>query len=339
MATSETPSPIDILRQGVEAWNEWRRSNSRARPLLYGADLREDNLCGADLRGAQLVQARLAKAKLDGADMRNANLSGASLREASLRGAQLQKSVLRHANLSGADIEGANFDGCEIYGTGLWNLRGQPASSLGMRVSTSPQQHKPRGKEPPADDAKAVEPRAPTLEVDHLDAAQFLFVLLDNPRIGHAFEALNSRIVLILGRFGDGHLARLKAMQSRLLATGDYVPIVFDFERPPGRSLTESVAGFAHLSLFVIADLTDPRSIPQELSHIVPHLPSVPVLPLVPRKEDIYSMFEHFQRYPWVLAPVEYGTPERLMELFDVQVIQAGHEAALRLRAEARRWG
>jgi Pentapeptide repeats (8 copies) len=337
MATSEAPSPLDILRQGVDAWNEWRRSNPRARPLLYGADLRERNLSGADLRGAQLVQARLAKARLDGADMRNANFSGASLREASLRGVQLQKAVLRHANLSGADIEGANFDACEIYGTGLWNLRGQPASSLGMRVCTSPDQHKGSGKESAAADEKAAPP-APTLEVDHLDAAQFLFVLLDNPRIGHAFDALNSRIVLILGRFGGGHLARLKAMQARLLATGDYVPIVFDFERPAGRSLTESVAGFAHLSLFVIADLTDPRSIPQELSHIVPHLPSVPVVPLVPNLADIYSMFEHFQRYPWVLAPVEYDTPERLLEVFDTQVMQVGRDAAAKFRAEAQRW-
>jgi Pentapeptide repeats (8 copies) len=331
MPAPDAPLPIDILRQGVEAWNAWRRDNSRARPLLHGADLRGRKLSGADFRGAQLVQARLAEATLDGADMRNADLRGASLREASLRGAKLQKAVLRHANLSGADIEGANFDECEIYGTGLWNLKGQPASSQGMRISTSPQQHKAGAKQP----GKV---RTPALEVDHLDAAQFLFVLLDNPRIGHAFDALNSRIVLILGRFGGGHLERLKAMQSRLLASGEFVPIVFDFERPAGRSLTESVAGFAHLSLFVIADLTDPRSIPQELSHIVPFLPSVPVLPLVPRLAEVYSMFEHFQRYPWVLAPVEYGTPERLMELFDTQVLQAGRDAALRLRADAQRW-
>lgn len=339
MAAPDVKSPLEILDQGVKAWNEWRHGNSRARPLLYGANLSNRNLRGADLRGAQLVKARLANAKLDGADMRNANLRGASLREASLRGANLQKAVLRHANLSGADIEGANFDACEIYGTGLWNLRGQPASSRGMRINTSPEPHKPRGKPLPPGDPQTPVRRAPTLTVDQLDAAQFLFVLLDNPRIGHAFDALNSRIVLILGRFGDGHLERLKAMQNRLLASGDFVPIVFDFERPPGRSLTESVAGFAHLSLFVIADLTDPRSIPQELSHIVPFLPSVPVLPLVPRLTEVYAMFEHFQRYPWVLKPVEYGTPERLMEVFDLQVLQAGHDAAARLRADAQRWG
>lgn len=121
------------------------------------------------------------------------------------------------------------------------------------------------------------------------------------------------------------------------MAAGEFMPIVFDFDRPAGRSLTESVAGFAHLSLFVIADLTDPRSIPQGLSHIVPFLPSVPAFPWVPSLAEVYSMFEHFQRFAWVLSPVEYGTPERLMRLFDEQVLRAGHEAAARLRAEARR--
>jgi hypothetical protein len=316
--------PIDILRQGVEVWNEWRRTDKQGRPFLYNADLRKRNLSGVDLRGAQLANARLSEAKLIGADLRNANLSGASLRKASLQDARLDKAILRHANLSGANIQGASFDDCEIFGAGLWALSGEAKSTRSMRICPTP------------DSTPA--PGTPVLEVDHLDAAQFLFVLLDNPRIGHAFGALNSRIVLILGRFGGGHLARLKAMQDRLLHGGDFVPIVFDFDRPAGRSLTESVAGFAHLSLFVIADLTDPRSIPQELSHIVPFLPSVPVVPLVPTLADVYSMFEHFQRYPWVLAPVEYGTPERLMELFDERVLQAGRDAAARMRAEALRW-
>lgn len=329
MSARKTPAgpalePIDILRQGVEAWNAWRQADRRPRPDLIGADLRDRNLRGADLRGALLVQARLSEAKLDDADLTGADLRGASLREASLRGAKLYKAVLRHTNLSGADVTGAVFDDCEIFGAGLWMLQGEPASARRMRIS-------PSSKSPPP-------PDTPTLEVDEFDAAQFLFVLLDNPRIGDAIDAINSRVVLILGRFGGGHLERLKAMQQRLLATGELVPIVFDFERPAGRSLTESVAGFAQLSLFVIADLTDPRSVPQELSHIVPFLPSVPVVPLVPKLAGVYSMFEHFQRYPWVQAPVEYGTPQRLMEIFDAQVLTPGREAAARLRQDAQRW-
>ncbi|MGQ9702955.1 MAG: hypothetical protein ACUVRX_01220 [Actinomycetota bacterium] len=34
------PEHLEILRQGVKAWNEWRRQNVYIIPDLYGADLR-----------------------------------------------------------------------------------------------------------------------------------------------------------------------------------------------------------------------------------------------------------------------------------------------------------
>jgi uncharacterized protein YjbI with pentapeptide repeats len=56
------------LRQGVEAWNAWRRTNPAITPDLADANLMEAYLIEADLRGADL----------GGADLRKANLFGAN---------------------------------------------------------------------------------------------------------------------------------------------------------------------------------------------------------------------------------------------------------------------
>ena len=72
------------LKQGVEAWNQWRRENPRIRPNLSRADL-----IRASLRGADLRRTNLGKADLSHADLRGAQMSGADLRGAALRGAEL----------------------------------------------------------------------------------------------------------------------------------------------------------------------------------------------------------------------------------------------------------
>jgi hypothetical protein len=71
----------------------------------------------------------------------------------------------------------------------------------------------------------------------------------------------------------------------------------------------------------VIADITDAKSIPQELMAIVPALPSVPVQPLLLASQHEYGMFEHFKRYPWVLEPYLYEDQDRLLAALTEKVI------------------
>jgi hypothetical protein len=49
-----------------------------------------------------------------------------------------------------------------------------------------------------------------------------------------------------------------------------YLPIIFDFDRPDNRNLTETVMILVGLSRFVIVDLSG-RSVANELRSTVPH--------------------------------------------------------------------
>jgi hypothetical protein len=84
---------VALLKQGVEAWNQWREENP---------DIRCPDLVGADLNGADLTGAVLTQANLSGANLFKANLSGAELHWANLSGANLTQANLSGANLSGA---------------------------------------------------------------------------------------------------------------------------------------------------------------------------------------------------------------------------------------------
>jgi uncharacterized protein YjbI with pentapeptide repeats len=61
-------SHVDILAQGVEAWNSWREQNPSIEPDLSGADLMMTKLTVADLSRANLTGANLSKADLIGGD-------------------------------------------------------------------------------------------------------------------------------------------------------------------------------------------------------------------------------------------------------------------------------
>lgn len=76
------------------------------------------------------------------------------------------------------------------------------------------------------------------------------------------------------------------------------------------------------MSKFIIADITDAKSIPQELLSIVPHLPSVKVKPIILSSKREYGMFEHFKRYPWVLSLETYDSREDIINNIDSKIIE-----------------
>jgi hypothetical protein len=66
-----------------------------------------------------------------------------------------------------------------------------------------------------------------------------------------------------------GGLEALQAIAAKLREE-NYLPIIFDFQRPQDRNYTETVKTLAGLVRFIIADLSGP-SVPQELYATVPH--------------------------------------------------------------------
>jgi hypothetical protein len=83
------------------------------------------------------------------------------------------------------------------------------------------------------------------------------------------------------------------------------------------------------MARFVIADITDARSIPQELMKIVPALPSVPVQPLLLASKREWGMFRDLRRFPWVLEPLRYKNQRALLAQLDRNVIMRAEAKAI----------
>lgn len=98
------PEHVAKLKEGVKAWNQWRKENPQVIPDLSKEKLREATLVAPYLRGAYLRGADLTDADLREADLGEANLEGANVAAADFSGANLGG-----ANLSGTHLNGANF--------------------------------------------------------------------------------------------------------------------------------------------------------------------------------------------------------------------------------------
>lgn len=156
--------------------------------------------------------------------------------------------------------------------------------------------------------------------MDNLEVAQFIYLLLNNKKIRDVINTITSKVVLILGRFTLERKPVLDALKDELRKQ-NYTPIMFDFDKPTSRNLTETISILAHLARFIVADLTDAKSIPQELERIVPRL-RIPVKPLLHSSEEYpYALFESFEGYSWVLPLYRYDDMGTLLQTLREQII------------------
>ncbi len=357
---------LSTLKQGVAAWNQWRKENPDSRPDLHqaalagvnlskanlstanlseadlsSADLRETNLLGANLDEANLSVANLSRADLGFADLTFADLSKADLTAARLWRADLTAAKLVGANLTTAnlmlatlretDFTAANLNGAELNYAILVETNLKEANLTGCSIYgiSAWDVHL----------AEAIQrnlvitlPNEPIVTVDNLEIAQFLYLLLHNKNIRDVINTITSNIVLILGRFTPERKPILEAIRDEL-RKHHYSPVLFDFEKPLSRDFTDMVGTLARIARFIIADLTTHKSIAQELQAIVPSI-AVPVQPLLSSSKKLHSMFPEFKKYPWVLPGYRYRSIAELLVDVEEKVIKPAEEKAKELEKE-----
>ncbi len=342
---------LSILKQGVEVWNKWREENpdleidlsgvdligvnlsdanftkaNLRKANLFRADPMSSNLRKADLRGSnlnetELFDANLSEANISRAFLRDANLQSANLARADLRYAHLFRANLSDANLFHADMRNtylvgtlllgtqvnkSKISGSWIYGISVWDLKGEFEEQKDLVI---------------INDFLYTPEKTPTITVDNVKVAQFIYLILNNQEIRDVINTLTSKTVLILGRFADDERkAILNALRNKLREY-NLLPIVFDFDRPIDRNITETIKTLAAISYFVIADVTSPKSSPLELQAIVPDF-QIPVMPIIQESELPFSMIADLQsQHDGVLDPLTYQSEEMLIKALKPAII------------------
>lgn len=247
--------------------------------------------------------ADLSRATLRSASLYRANLHLTNLTEADLSDAQLSLT-----NLVCTNFERANVTGCGVYGVSAWDVRLAGATQSNLIITPD---------------------NMPLIQVDNLEVAQFIYLLLNNERIRHVIDTITSKVVLILGRFTDERKRVLDAIRVELRRR-NYLPVLFDFPKPDSKNLTGTVSTLAHLARFIIADLTDPSCIPYELAAIVEA--RVPVQTIILEGKHEFAMFADLLEYGWVLPPYRYASEEVLLASLNDRVIAPAEAKVRELR-------
>jgi hypothetical protein len=184
----------------------------------------------------------------------------------------------------------ATLSDCRIYGVSVWNAK--------LSKGTKQQ------------DLVITDEDEPEVTVDNIEVAQFVYLLLHNEKIRDVIDTITSKVVLILGRFSiPERKAVLNALRDELCKR-NYAPGVFDFEKTTNRTTDETITLLAR---FVIADVSDAKSVLQELRAIVPDNPSVPVQSIIVAGQKEPGMFDSFEAYPWFLKVHTYENPAQLL--------------------------
>ena len=285
----------------------WLEQASFVRADLGSAILTGANLSGAKLNDANLFLANFTEANLRGADLSLTNMRGADLIKTDLGGARLEQANLHQANLREANLREANFrgallletdltdavlDGCRIYGISAWNVTLTEGTKQQGLVITSTWE--------------------PEVTTDDLEVAQFIHLLLHNEKAPkghrhHHFKSCADPRPFFAGAEGGPRRAAGRTPHAQLRAGG------LRLREAEVWNDNHTITLLARMARFVIADISDAKSVLQELQAIVPHSPKLPVLPIIVTGQEEPGIFDSIEAYPSVLKVHRYDSLTQLL--------------------------
>lgn len=340
-----TAGQIELLRNNPNEWNRWRKENPSQCPSLRnvnfikefwdesycqppyfdGVDfsntdfhmvaLRDCTFYNCCFDNAQIVFADLVGTHFDSCTFVNTcmrvtkigdavfhdctfedtDLSYCSAENTSFKGSTLKNSRLEHMSLVANDFSNTSIDGCYVYGISAWDINLENSTQKDLIITPD---------------------EMADIRVDNIELAQFLYLLINNDKLRDVIDTITSKVVLILGNFSEERKIVLDNIRNQL-RTVDFIPVLFDFEKPNSRDLTETVRTLALMSKFVIVDLSSPRSSPHEIANIATSNPSITLYPIILKGEPPFGMFEdHYKNYHWI-KPIKEYTDDTLMQLVE----------------------
>jgi hypothetical protein len=128
-----------------------------------------------------------------------------------------------NTNLTDADLTG-----CRIFGLSAWGLKLDGTKQQNLIITDE---------------------NEPEITVDNIEVAQFVYLMLHNEKIRDVIDTITSKVVLILGRFTADRKVILDALRDELRKC-NYLPILFDFDKPTSQTRDETITLLARMSRF-----------------------------------------------------------------------------------------
>lgn len=264
------------------------------------------NLKNATFKDVVFEEGDFSRANFTNCHFINTRFNKTILTNAVFENAVFENCNLNRVNLANADFCVKSIEETVVYGISAWDLKTSEASIQSKLVIEKTYDFYSN---------IIAEGRIPMM-VDDIELAQFIYYLTNHKRLRETINVMNSRSVLLLGRFKDGGLDRLYRLREWLLSK-NYLPMIFDFERPESLDLVEVIVTMGGLSKFIIADLSGPF-----VNHELTQISSLYLKPIIVFHSDqpdrVRFDFENENKY---LYSVEFdGSVERLLEGLETKV-------------------